>query len=82
MRGCIWASSGLYGKEKDQINVMQGRDYNPLFYEICSQPFINPVGDNLKEVFRLPVYDEYEYAYWDVVPKNLVVESVIPGPNK
>ena len=26
----------LYGKEKDQINVVQGRGYNPLFYENCS----------------------------------------------
>ena len=61
---------------------MQGRDYNPLFYENCSQPFINPIGENFKEVFWLPVYDEYEDDYWDVVPKNTAVYFVSPGLDK
>ena len=82
MWGCIWANFALYGKENDQINVMQGRDYNPLFYENCIQPFINPVVDNFKEVFRLPVYDEYEADYWDVMPKNPGLDFVSPGLDK
>ena len=61
---------------------MQGMYYNPLRYENCSQPFINPVDDNFKEVFRLPVYDEYEHDYLDAVPKNTVVYFLSPGVDK
>ena len=54
------SNPGLYGHEKDHINFVQGRDYNCLFYEKCSQLIIIHVGDDSKEVFRFLVYDEYE----------------------
>ena len=76
------SNSSLYGKEKDQINVMQGKDYNPLFYESCSQPVINPVGDNFEEVFILSVFDEYEDDYLDASPKKPIVDFVSLGPDK
>ena len=76
------SNPGLYGQEKDQINVMQGRDYNPLFYESCSQPVINPVGDNFEEVFILSVFDEYEDDYLDSSPKKPIVDFVSLGPDK
>ena len=73
-------NSILYEQEDDQLNDVQEEGYNHLFYENCNQPIINCVSNESKEVFRLPVYDEYEDDYLDLVPKKPVVDFVSSGP--
>ena len=60
-----------YGREKDQINDVQGGDCNPLFYENCNHLVVHLVADNFEKDFKFPVYDEYKEDFWMLCLKNL-----------
>ena len=40
----------------------------------------NFVSGDFKKDFSMPIYDEYEDQYLDVVPKNLAINFVISRP--
>ena len=66
------SNSILCEQEDGQINDVQEEGYNHLFYENCNYHVINSVNDDSKEVFRIPIYDEYKDHYLDVVPKKTI----------
>ena len=41
-----------------------------LFSKDCNQPISNSVSGDFKKDFSMPIYDEYEDEYLDVVPKK------------
>ena len=51
-----------------------------MFTEDCNHSVINVSSDDSKEVFRLPIYDEYEDNYLYVVPKKPAVDFVSSCP--
>ena len=60
----------LTKQRNDHPNDVKEDGFTNLFSEDCNQPVTNSVSGDFKKDFSMPLYDEYENEYFDVVPKK------------
>ena len=70
----------LSKQRNDHPNDVKEDGFTHLFPEDCNQLVTNFVSGDLKKYLSMPIYDEYEDEYLDVVPKKPTINFVNSRP--
>ena len=82
----MYLKPSLSKQRNYQPNDVKEDGFTNLFSKDCNQPVTNSVSGDFKKDFSMPIYDEYENEYLDVVPKkpavNFVISSLVSEKNQ